>query len=67
MEIAGVKIKDVRPLTTKEMEREGWDKPCMVIELENGVLLYPSMDEEGNGPGALFGYDTKTKKQFGLM
>jgi len=25
------------------------------LVLENGTVLYPSRDEEGNGPGAMFG------------
>lgn len=26
-----------------------------MIELDDGTLLFPSQDEEGNGPGAIFG------------
>lgn len=54
----GRKIVDVRHMTKAEMEREGWDDyrgPATVLVLDNGTILYPSMDEEGNGPGALFG------------
>jgi hypothetical protein len=43
-------------MTTSEMNREGWyGYPPPVIELSNGTLLYPSQDDEGNSPGALFG------------
>jgi len=54
-------IKEVRPMTAKEMEAEYWDcrRPPTVIILENGTKLYASRDEEGNGPGALFGVDNK--------
>lgn len=57
VELIGVKIKEVRAMTKKELDSEGWDDhhPCQVIVLENGVKLYPSADYEGNGTGALFG------------
>lgn len=45
-------------MTDEEMAREGWDhhrrKPPVFV-LKNGDRLYPSMDPEGNGPGAIFG------------
>ena len=52
------KIVGVRKMTEREREWEGWENdpsPTFALELENGVVLYPSMDEEGNGGGALFG------------
>lgn len=57
VELVGIKIKDIRPMNKKELDSEGWDDhhPCQVIILENGIKLYPSMDYEGNGTGALFG------------
>ena len=50
-------IVAIRQATEKEKAREGWGDfhNVTVIELDNGSLLYPSMDEEGNGPGSLFG------------
>ena len=40
------------------MEREGWDddRPSVAIVFDSGAIVYPSRDEEGNGPGCLFGY-----------
>lgn len=66
--VVGVKIKAIRPMTKKELEREYWEpdrfeKP-LALELSNGVVLYPSRDSEGNGPGALFGVDGE--ETFGL-
>jgi len=64
-EIVGLKIKDVRKMTSKEMKAEGWDGDCFgvtCIVLEDGTKIYSSRDSEGNGPGALFGVDGKTKK-----
>lgn len=68
--VTGQRIKRVRSMTRIEMQNEGWaygrrGQPT-VIELENGTILYASRDEEGNGPGALFAFDPKTKKSFGF-
>ena len=55
-----MQIKEIRRMTAKEMQFEGWEgkeEPCMVIVLEDSRLLYPSRDVEGNGPGVLFGRD----------
>lgn len=61
VEIIGQKIKAIRKLTDAELEENGWDddnfNPIYALELENGVVIYPSRDFEGNGGGALFGLD----------
>jgi hypothetical protein len=31
-----------------------WDRRPIVIVFDNGTAIYPSADDEGNGPGALF-------------
>ena len=57
-ELIGRKIVCVRPITEQEREDEGWDNDhsaTSVIELDNGTLIYPSQDDEGNGAGTLFG------------
>lgn len=54
----GRTIKNVRQMSDEEKEREGWGDSHhnpTVIELDDGSTLYPSRDDEGNGPGALFG------------
>mgnify|MGYP003149022956 CR=1 FL=1 len=59
-EITGATIKKVRKMTKAEMTVEGWDPllaPPTVLVLSNGVKIYPSQDDEGNGPGAIFGID----------
>lgn len=59
--LIGKKIKAIRRMTDHELDIEGWDSPCLVLVLEGNVLLYPSMDTEGNSPGSLFIRDrTKT-------
>ena len=61
----GRKIKAMRPMTQQEFEEEGWDRGTTAIELDDGTVLYPSQDPEGNGPGALFGR-TPDGKTFSL-
>lgn len=53
--LKGRKIKDVRYMETDEVNGLGWSCGAIVIELDNGTLLYPSCDDEGNNAGALFG------------
>lgn len=55
VELIGRTIKAVRPLTKKELDAEGWSGHCTAIELDNDITIYASRDEEGNGPGCLFG------------
>ncbi len=60
VEIIGKKVVKLRPMTKREMTAQGWEygrRSCVIIELEGGIKLYASRDEEGNGPGALFGTD----------
>ena len=57
----GQKITDIRQMSVQELEREGWEgrEIVPVIVLENGDHIYPSRDDEGNGPGALFGISSE--------
>jgi hypothetical protein len=62
--IVGRRIVEVRPMTRPEARREGWEPDqarspgeATVLVLDDGTILYPSRDDEGNGPGALFGAD----------
>ena len=55
----GKVVKEVRHMTDQEMNTEGWEPrhgtPPIVIVFDCGTKLYPSCDDEGNGPGTLFG------------
>lgn len=55
--ITGRRIVEVRAMSARELEAEGWppDETVPVLVLDNGAIIFPSRDEEGNGPGALFG------------
>ena len=49
------KIVDARQLTKKEVDEEGWNRSTTALILDDGTLIYPSQDDEGNDAGALFG------------
>lgn len=56
--IIGAKIVRVRKMTNAELRREGWDgfrghEIPTVVELDTGVTLFASRDDECNGPGTL--------------
>jgi len=56
----GRKIVEIRVLRKSIIEQECWREdwyPGLEIVLDDGSVLYPSADSEGNGPGALFGID----------
>jgi hypothetical protein len=59
--IIGQKIITIRQATESEKRANYWDEDFMVLELENGIKLYPSRDDEGNGPGVIFGEDKNLK------
>ena len=52
------KIVSVRSLTQTELDHLGWERQTfnqvVGVELDDGTVLIPAQDFEGNGPGALF-------------
>ena len=52
--LLGKTIVRVRYITANEMRDLYWDRAGVVFELSDGTIVYPSQDDEGNGPGALF-------------
>lgn len=55
--LLGKKITGIRYITEKEAEGLGWDRRPIALELDSGIIIFPSQDDEGNGPGALFTTD----------
>lgn len=51
----GLLIRDVRPMTAQELSDQGWDIPSWetppFVLAVSGMILFPSRDSEGNGPG----------------
>lgn len=62
--LAGRKVVDVRRMTPVEMETEGWygDAPTAIV-FDDGTIVYPSQDDEGNNAGAMFGTTMGEKGQ----
>jgi hypothetical protein len=52
--LVGQKITAIRYLSDEEKNAMGWYHKAPVIELEDGILLFPSADAEGNDAGVLF-------------
>ena len=52
--IRGRRIIEVRYMTEKEVEDLGFRRAGIVLILDNGHFIFPSMDDEGNDCGALF-------------
>ena len=48
------KIVEVRYLTDDEQDSLGWHSKSILFKLDDGTLVYPSKDDEGNDAGALF-------------
>lgn len=55
--LLGRKIVKVRYMSASEQEDLGWFNRAIVLQLDDGNLLYPSQDDEGNDAGALFTND----------
>lgn len=51
--LVGKKIVRVQYLTDEDLEVLGWSSSAIAITLDDGTVLYPSMDDEGNDAGAL--------------
>ena len=56
-QLVGRKIVKVRYLSPEETEEMGWYSRPVVIQLDDGNIIYPSADDEGNDGGALFTND----------
>jgi len=52
--LVGRKISTVRYLTDAEQEELEWHASTLVIILDDGSFIFPSQDDEGNGPGVIF-------------
>ena len=66
MSFVGKRIVAIREMTSAELANEGWTlgrgEAAPVIVLDDGTLLYPSRDPEGNGPGEFFGANRHGEK-----
>ena len=51
--LVGRKIVKVRYMTKKEVEDCGWFNAAVILKLDDGTMLYPMADDEGNNAGSL--------------
>jgi len=51
--LQGRTIKTVRYMTAEETKGYGWGECPVILELDDGTLLYPSTDPEGNEAGTI--------------
>jgi len=52
--LVGRKIIKVEYTSQKDAEEQGWYKRPVQIQLDNGVWLTPTSDDEGNDGGAIY-------------
>ncbi len=53
--LVGKKIVRASYMTDEEVENRGFMCKALVIEFDDGTIIFPSADDEGNDAGALFG------------
>ena len=53
-QLLGRKIVKVRYMSKEEAEDMDWSSRPVVLQLDDGNIIYPSKDDEGNDGGALF-------------
>lgn len=62
--IVGQRITDVRKMTDEEANEMYWSNPPYIVTLENGIIIIPQIDPEGNDGGTLLLDDTKSGKMY---
>jgi hypothetical protein len=58
--LKGKKILSVRYMTATEATELGWNQRAIAIHLDDGTIIFPSSDDEGNEAGSLFTTDEQT-------
>lgn len=53
-QLLGKKIVRVRYLSEAEANEMGWSSRPVVLQLDDGNIIYAAADDEGNDGGALF-------------
>ena len=55
--LKGRRIIEARYLTDAECHQQAWSRSTLLIVLDNGTLLFPMRDDEGNDAGSLMVVD----------
>ena len=53
--LVGKRIGSVRYMSKEEAKEMGWHSRPLAIIFTDGSFIFPSMDDEGNDGGTLFG------------
>ena len=56
--LKGKRIVAVRYLTEEEKDGMAWMQASVAVFLDDGTQFFISRDDEGNGPGSIFGANT---------
>ena len=56
--LKGKQIVAVRYLTEEEKDGMAWMQASVAVFLDDGTQFFISRDDEGNGPGSIFGANT---------
>ena len=59
--LVGKKITSVRYMTSEEARESGWCKRPLLIQLNDGTVIIPLQDDEGNSGGSLEFFHPETK------
>lgn len=63
--LLGKKIVMVRYMTEEEMQETGFQNVGIVIELNDGTIIWPTSDNEGNNSGAIhFAINSDSQKDY---
>ena len=65
--LLGRSISRVRYLDKDEAEHLGWHQRSLLLELDNGTIVFMSRDDEGNDGGTLFGMTTDEELTFPVL
>ena len=65
--LKGRTIVGCRYLSKTECQGLDWYKRPIVMILDNGTFVFPTMDDEGNNGGALFGQSDDEEMTFPVL
>jgi hypothetical protein len=51
--LIGRRIIEARYLTRTECDQQGWGQSALLIVLDDGTMVFPMADDEGNHAGSL--------------
>ena len=60
--LIGKRIVNISYMTEREMEDLGWSKRPLYLQLDDGSVISPQMDDEANDGGALYYYKNKNNQ-----